>query len=62
MDDFRNTSTAAYGSVDVPDSVIDVLVDLRVFLQDKCEPPIYVSDRRFMKSVQMLQVGAGCGA
>lgn len=25
-------------------------------LQDKCEPPIYVSDRRFMKSVQLLQV------
>jgi len=58
MDDFRHTATAAYASVDVPDSVIDVLVDLRVFLQDKCEPPIYVSDRRFMKSVQMLQVVA----
>lgn len=27
-------------------------------LQDKCEPPIYVSDRRFMKAVQMLQVAA----
>lgn len=26
--------------------------------QDKCEPPIYVSDRRFMKAVQMLQVAA----
>jgi hypothetical protein len=26
--------------------------------QDKCEPPIYVSDRRFMKSVQLLQVVA----
>jgi MoxR-like ATPase len=57
MDDFRHTATAAYGSVDVSDSVIDVLCDLRVFLQDKCEPPIYVSDRRFMKAVQMLQVG-----
>lgn len=27
-------------------------------LQDKCEPPMYVSDRRFMKAVQMLQVAA----
>lgn len=27
-------------------------------LQDKCEPPIYVSDRRFMKAVQLLQVAA----
>lgn len=26
-------------------------------LQDKCEPPVYVSDRRFMKAVKMLQVG-----
>ncbi len=26
--------------------------------QDKCEPPMYVSDRRFMKAVQMLQVAA----
>lgn len=24
--------------------------------QDKCEPPVYVSDRRFMKAVKMLQV------
>lgn len=27
-------------------------------LQDKCEPPMYVSDRRFMKAIQMLQVAA----
>ncbi len=25
-------------------------------MQDKCEPPVYVSDRRFMKAVRMLQV------
>ena len=24
-------------------------------VQDKCEPPVYVSDRRFMKAVKMLQ-------
>ena len=28
------------------------------WLQDKCEPPVYVSDRRFMKAIQMLQVAA----
>lgn len=56
MDDFRHTSDKAYGAVDVPDSVIDILAELRCYLQDKCEPPIYVSDRRFMKAVQMLQV------
>jgi MoxR-like ATPase len=27
-------------------------------LQDKCEPPVFVSDRRFMKAVQLLQVAA----
>ncbi|KAG2487131.1 hypothetical protein HYH03_014244 [Edaphochlamys debaryana] len=58
MDDFRNTATAAYGSVDVPDQVIDLLTGLRNYLQDKCEPPMYISDRRFMKSVQMMQVAA----
>ncbi|KAG2423358.1 hypothetical protein HXX76_015406 [Chlamydomonas incerta] len=58
MDDFRHTAGSAYGAVDVPDSVIDLLTSLRNHLQDKCEPPMYVSDRRFMKSVQMLQVAA----
>ncbi|KAL4859996.1 hypothetical protein ACK3TF_000225 [Chlorella vulgaris] len=45
MDDFRNTAAVAYGKVDVPEA-------------DKCEPPVYVSDRRFMKSIKMLQVAA----
>ena len=58
MDDFRSTARTAYSSVEVPDSVIDILTDIRNYLQDKCEPPIYVSDRRFMKSVKMLQVVA----
>lgn len=54
----RDTAGAAYLAVDVPESVIDILTSLRDYLQDKCEPPIYVSDRRFMKSIQMLQVAA----
>ena len=58
MEDFRATAETAYKSVDVPDSVVDILTDLRNYLQDKCEPPIYVSDRRFMKAVRMLQVAA----
>lgn len=56
MDDFRHTAEQAYAAVDVPDSVVDILAELRCYLQDKCEPPMYVSDRRFMKAVQMLQV------
>ncbi|KAI8473622.1 MAG: AAA domain-containing protein [Monoraphidium minutum] len=58
FEDFKQTAISAYSGVDVPDAVIDILVDLRNWLQDKSEPPIYVSDRRFMKSVQMLQVVA----
>ena len=27
-------------------------------MQDKCEPPVYVSDRRFMKAINLLQVAA----
>jgi MoxR-like ATPase len=58
MDDFRATAAAAYKIVEMPETVIDILIDLRNYLQDKCEPPIYVSDRRFMKAVRMLQVAA----
>uniref|UniRef100_A0A7R9V9M6 AAA+ ATPase domain-containing protein n=1 Tax=Chlamydomonas euryale TaxID=1486919 RepID=A0A7R9V9M6_9CHLO len=58
VDEFQSTPSKAYAAVDVPDAVIDVIVAVRNYLQDKCEPPIYVSDRRFMKSIQMLQVAA----
>ena len=44
--------------MELPDAVIDILTSLRKYLQDKCEPPVYVSDRRFMKSVNLLQVAA----
>ena len=54
----RHTVEAAVAAVHVPDSVIDVLTSLRDYLQDKCEPPIYVSDRRFMKAINLLQVAA----
>lgn len=33
FDDFRTASVAAYGSVDVPDAVVDILVELRNWLQ-----------------------------
>ena len=54
----RNTARAAYSAVDLPDAVVDILTSLRNYLQDKCEPPVYVSDRRFMKAVNLLQVAA----
>ena len=54
----RGTAKAAYNAGELPDAVIDILTSLRNYLQDKCEPPVYVSDRRFMKSVNLLQVAA----
>jgi MoxR-like ATPase len=58
MTDFQDAAGDAHAAVRVPPSVIDLLVGLRTFLQDKCEPPVYVSDRRFMKAVALLQVAA----
>jgi MoxR-like ATPase len=58
LDDFKRTSVLAVENVDISDEIIDVLTELRNYLQDKCEPPIYVSDRRFMKAVNMMQVAA----
>ena len=43
-------------TVRVPPSVINLIADLRAHLQQSCEPPIYVSDRRLVKAVRMLQV------
>ena len=54
----RSTAGKAVGAVEVPESVIDLLTSLRDYLQDKAEPPIYVSDRRFMKALNLMQVAA----
>jgi len=56
--DFSGVKSAAEANVDVPRSVVDLIVDLRKYLQEKCEPPVYVSDRRLVKSVALLRVAA----
>ena len=60
--ELQNVCRAAHGqaisSVELPEAVVDVLTGLRNWLQDKAEPPVYVSDRRFMKAINMLQVAA----
>ena len=58
LEDFLGCKDKAVKSVLVPDRVVDLLVGLREYLQDKCEPPVYVSDRRFTKCVTFLQVAA----
>ena len=46
-------------AVQVPEEVLDLLADLRKHLQEQCEPPVYVSDRRLVKSLALLQASAG---
>ena len=58
LEEFRDCKGAASAAVEVPDRVVDLLVALREHLQEKCEPPIAVSDRRFTKCVTLLQVAA----
>ncbi|QDZ23934.1 ATPase RavA [Chloropicon primus] len=58
LDDFLRCRDKAIEAVSVPGRVVDLLVGLREYLQDKCEPPVYVSDRRFTKCVTFLQVAA----
>ena len=40
--DFQGVKSAAEAAVDVPQNVVDLIVDLRAHLQNKCEPPVYV--------------------
>eukprot|EP00877_Chromochloris_zofingiensis_P000807 jgi/Chrzof1/10727/Cz05g10070.t1 len=58
--EFVNTRLEAAKCVRVPQNVIQLLADLRTFLQEKIEPPVYVSDRRLVKAVGLLQVAAYC--
>lgn len=57
-EDFANIRYEAAANTTVPPNVIELISDLRTFLQDKCEPPVYVSDRRLLKAVQLLRVAA----
>lgn len=40
----------------MPDTVLDVVADLREMLQTTMEPPVYVSDRRLVKAIALLKV------
>ena len=57
-EDFANIRYEAAANTTVPPNVIELISDLRTFLQNKCEPPAYVSDRRLLKAVQLLRVAA----
>jgi len=59
-EDIRRCRDEAVSRVYVTPAVIQMVTDLRTYLQEKMEPPVYVSDRRLVKSVQLLQVAAYC--
>lgn len=46
----------ALSKVKVPIEVRQLLADLRTHLREKIEPPVYVSDRRLVKAVGLMQV------
>ena len=45
--------------VELPADIVAILVRLRAYLRDKCEPPIAMSDRRALKVAKALRVAAG---
>jgi MoxR-like ATPase len=57
-EDFETTRSLAEQHVEVSAEILNIVADLRQYLQEKCEPPVYVSDRRLVKSVALLQVAA----
>jgi len=59
-EDIKRCKAEALGRVRVPPAVIQMITDLRTYLQEKIEPPVYVSDRRLVKAIQLLQVAAYC--
>lgn len=56
-DQLRSVRQEALSTTEVPSHVIDLLVDLRTFLQESLEPPTYVSDRRMVKALELMKVG-----
>mmetsp|Transcript_21554 Transcript_21554/g.59746 ORF Transcript_21554/g.59746 Transcript_21554/m.59746 type:complete len:571 (+) Transcript_21554:16-1728(+) len=59
-EDIRACKAQALARVRVPATVIQLITDLRTYLQEKVEPPVYISDRRLVKAIQLLQVAAYC--
>ena len=45
----------AKNTVEVSDDINELIIGVRNYLQETCEPPCYVSDRRLLKAVDMLK-------
>ena len=55
--DFQGVKSAAEAAVDVPQNVVDLIVDLARTSRTSASP-VYVSDRRLVKSIALLRVAA----
>lgn len=59
---FQGLRERAAREVEVPARILQLLIDLRAHMQSEREPATYISDRRLVKSVVLLQVAAlTCG-
>ncbi|KAL3147397.1 hypothetical protein ABBQ38_014463 [Trebouxia sp. C0009 RCD-2024] len=58
FDECRQIRQEALNTVKVPIEVRQLLADLRTHLREKLEPPVYVSDRRLVKAIGLMQVAA----
>jgi len=59
LKEIAGVRSEAVRTVRVPQHVIQLVADLRTYLQEKIEPPVYVSDRRLVKAVALMQVWCG---
>jgi len=58
VEELRAVKDQALAETKLPQESVDLLCDMREFLQEKNEPPVYVSDRRLVKIVSLLRVMA----
>ncbi|CAE8737158.1 unnamed protein product, partial [Polarella glacialis] len=57
-EDVADARREAAEQVNVPDHLLSLLAGLRAFLREEVQPPVFVSDRRLAKAVQLLRVAA----
>ena len=57
-EEFLSEIQALSNDVSIPQEVLDIIRELRIHLRELSDPPIYVSDRRLLKSVKLLKISA----
>jgi hypothetical protein len=60
MDDFRHTAEGAYAAVDVPDTVVDILAELRCYLQVSGVQCVLAAAAVLRQTPQLVLMSAAC--